>query len=169
MTVILVTGIMRTGTSLVSKQLHLMGVPMGTQMRFPINGQEDWEDVEFTDMMLARLTGRDVSDREEFMDRIWTYATGRRGPNTWGFKSPFALPFIEDIREAIAVEADLKVVLTTRPVTDTYESLKKHECSENMTYLQSKLLPWLDGVKFDLSIDITESWNSVSPGFRRAT
>ena len=157
--IVLVTGLMRSGTSLVAKQLHLMGVPMGTLMRFPINGQDDWEDVEFTDMMLARLSGADLSEKDDFLCRVRQYEQDRRGPHTWGVKSPFALAFVEDIREA--VEDEVKVILTTRPVKDTYASVKKYEHIVDLTGFQDQLFQsFLDGVKSDLTIDISESWTS---------
>lgn len=157
--IILVTGLMRTGTSLLSKQLHLMGVPMGTEMRFPINGQEDWEDVIFTDKMLARLDGRDSTNKKEFIRWLRQYEKARNVVKNWGVKSPFALPFIEDIRKAFCGE--LKVILTSRNEADMYASLYRQPVDKlRLLDLQNQLQTALANVKFDLIIDITESWNN---------
>ena len=94
--IILTTGLMRTGTSLVSRWLHEMNVPMGTSMRFPFpnpKGQIDFEDIEFTDMMFQRLMGTDLLSEDQFVQRIQDYEESRL-EKLWGVKSPFALPFI---------------------------------------------------------------------------
>ncbi len=160
--IILVTGLMRTGTSLISRQLHLMGVPMGTVMRFPLsqsNGQEDWEDVAFTDLMVNRAGQLDTRDRKAFLADIRLYADRRQKEHSiWGMKSPFALPFVKDIREVLG--DDLRVVLTSRNLTQTYDSLRKQLCLPGIEVLQDVLLEALPGVKSDIVIDIEESWNS---------
>lgn len=159
--IVLVTGMMRTGTSLVAKQLHLMGVPMGTTMRFPqakANGQDDWEDIEFTDMMLNRLMGIDDSDREDFGLRVKQYELSRDGVPVWGVKSPFALPYVTALREAF--EDVVKVVMTTRDIEQVYRSLDQQQLG--LREIQYQLHSFIDKVSPDLVIDIEESWHSPS-------
>jgi hypothetical protein len=157
--IILVTGMMRTGTSLTSRQLHRLGVPMGTAMRFPLaqeNGQDDWEDIAFTDMMLDHLTQK--VDKPIF-EHISGYVTWRRqGSEIWGMKSPFALPFVDAIRNAI--EDEVKVVLCTRAIHETYDSLKAQTSEPFLIHVQDLLLESLDKVKCDLVIDHSEHSDS---------
>jgi hypothetical protein len=137
-----------------------MGIPMGTYMRFPINGQEDWEDVEFTDMMYMRLMGGDATSDDEFEDVLRSYEARRAdGLDVWGIKSPFALPFVENIRAAFSGE--LKVVLTRRSSIGIHTSLSQQPGdTAHLINVQNKLIPLPRQTKFDLSINITESWNS---------
>lgn len=165
--IVLVTGLMRTGTSLISKQLHLMGVPMGTEMRFPPareTGQDDWEDIKFTDLMLNHLMELDLLNNSEFSSEILSYEQGRvretggEVPVLWGVKSPFALPYIYTIKEA--VDDEVKVVMTTRDIEDTYKSIKVQTDLKLMKRIQDSLVEFNDTSKADLVIEIEESWSS---------
>lgn len=161
--IVLVTGAMRTGTSLVSRQLHRMGVPMGTRMRFPAaqeNGQEDWEDVWFTDMMINHIAELDDQDEVDFGLDIKDYIESRLGPEVWGMKSPFALPYTEAIRTAAALFGqELSVVLTTRDIDEAYASLEAQTRVRSIKALQDRLVPFIPNVNPDLEIRIEESWH----------
>jgi hypothetical protein len=165
--IVLVTGLMRTGTSLISKQLHLMGVPMGTEMRFPPareTGQDDWEDIKFTDLMLNHIMGLDLLDYRAFKSEISAYErrrvreAGGEFPVLWGVKSPFALPHIDTIKEA--VDDEVKVVMTTRDLEETYKSIKVQTDLALMKRIQDGLVEFNDTSKADLVIEIEESWSS---------
>jgi hypothetical protein len=88
----LVTGLMRTGTSPISKFLHEMGIPMGTQMRFPLLNSRahlEWEDTVLTDTLL-----KSIIKQEDPSDFIREYIGSREAGN-WGVKSPFLLPYLD--------------------------------------------------------------------------
>ncbi len=161
--IVLVTGAMRTGTSLASRQLHRMGIPMGTVMRFPSpreNGQEDWEDVWFTDLMLNHMAELDDQDETDFRLDIKDYIESRLGPEVWGMKSPFALPYIEDIRTVCAsLDQELRVVLTTRNIDEAYASLATQTRVRSIKALQDKLVTFLLYANTDLEIAIEDSWH----------
>lgn len=157
--IILVTGLMRTGTSLASWWLHEMGVPMGITMRFPFSnpkGQVDWEDIEFTDYMLEAVKGKHgPMARRQFMRR---YINKRSAP-LWGVKSPFLLPFVEEFK-AVVDNDEVRVVLTTRDIDQTYESLTDQGVLNESIEVQKLLIPALSNVNPDLVIEINESWES---------
>lgn len=161
--IVVVVGVMRSGTSLVSRQLHRLGVPMGTTMRFPLPTsvcQEDWEDVEFTDLMLAYLTEK--MGEKEVRDRIRAYGRKRGKSAVWGVKSPFLLPYVTLFKES--VEDEVRVVQTRRSIPETFESIERQliipPAIEAVKELQRMLIPALDNVQPDLVIDIEESWAS---------
>lgn len=152
--IVIVTGLMRTGTSLVSRQLHRIGVPMGTAMRFPQaqpNGQEDWEDIEFTDFMLNAIIGHNSDDDVlEFMEY---YIEKRNAINgyLWGVKSPFALPYVQLIR---AASDRVKVIRTTRDTDDTIASLAEQTDLADVLEIQNILMesrPFVPNMQIDLS------------------
>lgn len=161
--IIVVTGLMRSGTTLVSRQLHRMGVPMGTTMRFPLPTevcQEDWEDIEFTDLMLDRMTGKTA---DSWLNcQVRGYAQKRSVVPVWGVKSPFLLPYVNLFKEA--VDDEVRVVQTRRSIPDTFESMERQlinpQTLESVKALQRMLIPALDNVQPDLVIDIEESWAS---------
>lgn len=158
MTIILVTGLMRSGTSLVAKQLHELGVPMGTAMRFPLmreNSQLDFEDIEFTDNCLAALQGKISTEQ---LKRFFSTYIWKRGRHkiTWGVKSPFLLPYV-DLFKQMAKEPT-KVILTIRPVEDTYRSIEEQTRLAGPKEIQDILVK-TETINSDLTIDIKESWN----------
>jgi hypothetical protein len=140
-----------------------MGVPMGTTMRFPLPteiGQEDWEDIEFTDLMLGRLTGKTADSW--FKIQIREYVRKRSVVPVWGVKSPFLLPYVTLFKEAAGEE--VKVVQTRRAIPDTFASIERQLINppdiKVVKELQHMLIPALDNVQPDLTIDIEESWAS---------
>lgn len=73
MDLILITGLMRSGTSLVAHMVHTLGVPVADQMLAPPAGsalvQPDWEDAELS-MQLGVLAQHD-SEEVQFAIRRW--------------------------------------------------------------------------------------------------
>lgn len=170
MTCILVVGLMRSGTSLISKQLHELGVPMGSELRFSFpgpGGQLDYEDIIFTDKCLATIKGEaDIGDLHSFFQN---YARDRReqGYTIWGVKSPFVLPYVDLFKRMVG--EPVKVIRTIRNVEATYKSLERQVGTmekqldvngilSQMTRVQDMLRTCT--VDADLTIDITESWTS---------
>lgn len=152
---------MRTGTSLVSKQLHELGVPMGTTMRFPLareNTQLDWEDIEFTDKCLATLKGTSV--RGARLKIFFNQYIRRRGTGLWGVKSPFLSPYIEMFKEeANHLGHKVKVILTTRDTDDTFDSIRRQTDSQEPIKTQYELLTYVPPAP-DLIIPIEDSWKT---------
>ena len=159
--IILVTGLMRTGTSLISKQLHEMGVPMGKTMRFPLmreDAQLDWEDVEFTDKCLARLKGQ--ISQEELEQFFVRYVAERKaqGMDPWGVKSPFLLPFIELFKKHAGDY--VKVILTTRKFDDTLASIARQTNLREAMELQQMLVSHAGYMWPSLIVPIEDSWDT---------
>jgi hypothetical protein len=128
---------------------------MGTQMRFPLKDQLDWEDVKFTDEMLKSVMGHHTQkQRRRFMAKY----IQERASLLWGVKSPFLLPFVEEFKELAGDE--VKVVHTTRDVEETYKSIRVQTKQKHVRRIQDLLVPSLDKVKPDLVIPIEESWES---------
>lgn len=157
--VVIVVGLMRTGTSLVSAQLHKLGIPMGTSMRFPIpgeRGQIDYEDIELTDCCLAALKGDIRKARLRlFFNR---YIKDRSKNNEiWGVKSPFLLPYVEMFKEESP--HPVKVILTRRNVDDTFESIQRQTSSSDPIQIQKLLMTYPEPL-VDLVVNIEESWSN---------
>jgi hypothetical protein len=153
---------MRTGTSLIARQLHELGCPMGTQMRFPLmreNAQLDWEDVELTDKALAAVRGTLKKAR---LKVFFNQYIRRRSQDSefWGVKSPFLLPYVDLFKaEAAALDKIVKVILTTRDVKETFKSIKRQTQLDEPIQIQKILMTYPEP-KADLIIEIEESWNS---------
>jgi hypothetical protein len=155
-----VTGLMRSGTSVLAEHLHELGVPMGTQMRFPHNsrGQFDWEDIEFTDTCLQGIINNE-NPREFFAE----YIQKRKG-DIFGVKSPFVLPFIRTFRTAAnRLGHEVKVITTARPYYDTIHSLRQQLPDDDTFRFVCSIQHRLEGCwrgRPDLTIDINETWLS---------
>jgi len=125
--VIVVSGLMRSGTSVLAKMLHTSGVPMGEVMRFPPPGgftHLEWEDASFSDALAARLAGKSSFDLQQFFE---TYISRRSESGiAWGVKSPFVLPYLRNLRNvADELGMGVDVVLTERPFSETMKSLER--------------------------------------------
>ena len=163
---VIVSGLMRSGTSPLSMFLHELGVPMGTQMRFPVSPKAhlEWEDTVFTDAMYSSLLKN--TDPSEFMREY----IGSRERGTWGVKSPFLLPFVSTfISIAAEFDEEVKFILTKRSYSDTLVSLntqfgyfEDESLTKHAKEIQQKLLMHWDiaSKKADLIVDIEETWNS---------
>jgi hypothetical protein len=121
--VFVVTGIMRSGTSFLSRNLNELGIPMGTNMRFPDAGTPgstlDWEDADFTQKVAeAVIGGHELPDLDAYVrDRSYT-------PGAWGIKSPMLLPFLPDFVDALERAGRTPVLIVTyRPYGETLQSL----------------------------------------------
>lgn len=171
---ILITGLMRSCTSPVARMAHQGGIDMGQYMRTPFPGtthDEEFEDVTMSDFLAGHPT------QEEFRGHVATwYEARKRSARTklWGYKSPFALLYLDGFREICAKRGDeLKVICVSRPHKDTVESLE--DCakeavvaSENgldystlinrLSKDQADLQEVLEGADFDLVIPHTEVW-----------
>lgn len=158
--IILVTGLMRSGTSLIARQLHELGIPMGSKMRFPLmrdNSQLDWEDVDFTDNCLSALIGK-IDTRQ--LERFFYYYIGTRKKkdlDPWGVKSPFVLPYINLFKDC--AKDTVKIVLTERDVDQTFKSIRRQTILEGPEEIQKLLLPFRDP-DADLIVKIEESWKT---------
>lgn len=161
--IVLVTGLMRSGTSVLAQHLHELGIPMGTEMRFPSNEKNhlEWEDTKFTDFFFQQAVNK-VKDSGKIGDFLREYIPSREG-EIWGVKSPFALPFVETFKTAAErLGHKVKIIKTHRPIYDTISSLRRLTDNDDVFYMvrtvQEKLIRCLNQVHADLTIDIKDSW-----------
>jgi len=121
---IVVTGLMRSGTSPLAQMLHQMGVEMGSFMRFPTQtpvAHLEWEDALLAEPLAKHLLGQAEIDVPALLR---SYILGRHGE--WGVKTPFLLPFLRDFREiATGLGMQLRVILTERDYSETIKSLER--------------------------------------------
>jgi hypothetical protein len=148
---LIVTGLMRSGTSPLAMILHQAGVTMGVHMRFPTHNKLshlEWEDAWLADSLLAEILhpreeGRVEADIESY---VRTRARGANG-KPWGVKTPFLLPFMGALKLACA-EADepLTVVVTNRDYDDTIKSIRRQ--SEHLSeFERGSVLPRVTGIQ----------------------
>jgi hypothetical protein len=161
----LVTGLMRSGTSVIAQHLHELGIPMGTEMRFPTTAKNhlEWEDTRFTDACFKQLIKKH-QDSGQIGAFFREYIPSREG-ESWGCKSPFALPYANTFK--IAAERlghEVKIITTYRPTYDTIHSLRELTEDDDLFYtiraVQEKLIGNLNTVHTDLQIDIKDTWLS---------
>jgi hypothetical protein len=147
-----VTGLMRSGTSVLSQMLHEIGVPMGLSMRFPLQvkgAHLEWEDHEFSEPLAQLLLGdTDAVGSWGLEHFMYSYIVNRNAVHAgdWGVKCPFLLPYIEKFRKvADSVDSRVKVILTEREPVETYESLARlvdvTKTLEMVQKIQSQLEP----------------------------
>lgn len=163
MTCIITVGLMRTGTSLIARQLHELGIPQGTQMRFPLmreNSQLDYEDVVFTDRCLAAVKGLIRKSRLRVFFNSYIRQRHSMGYEIWGVKSPFLYSYVELFKEEAAkLNEAVKVIVTRRDVVETFESIKRQTDSSEPTQIQQILMTCSEP-QADLIVPIEESWNN---------
>jgi len=160
---IIVTGLMRSGTSGVSRILHQMGVDMGRLMASPIPGtlNADWEEWE-----ISRYLMQNTPDYEYLLDYCQRRQKAKWGKH-WGFKSPFALKCL-DMLEGIAEEIDeeLFIIKTEREIDETFKSLQEKstlpvfkdipEFYERMENWQKELITL--ECQSDITVNINDLW-----------
>jgi hypothetical protein len=170
---IVVTGLMRSGTTPLAKMLHQMGVPMGEHMRFPAMGplsHPEWEDEPLSSSLAKRLTGQ--MKPESIRGIFKQYISGRVAVHgaLWGVKSPFLLPYMDQWRTAAdeVGSGEVIVITTERPYADTVKSLEaqsdymldpdRTEFMEFLMSLQERLATARDELKANCTIDIGDTW-----------
>ena len=121
---IVVTGLMRSGTSPLAQMLHQMGVEMGSFQRFPAQtpvSHFEWEDAPLAEPLVRHLLGLVEVDVPALLR---SYILSREGQ--WGVKTPFLLPFLRDFRQiATGLGMQLRVILTDRDYSETVKSLER--------------------------------------------
>jgi hypothetical protein len=158
--IVAVSGLMRTGTSVLAQTLHQLGCPMGTEMRFPSHPKAhlEWEDTEFTDRCLQGVL-RDVENLGDFFHE---YIQKREG-ELWGVKSPFLYPYLSMFKTAAQrLGHEVKIITTVRPYYDTVNSLRE-QIGDNESFvfartLQYKLAGYRRHAPADLVVDIKDTW-----------
>ena len=133
---IVVTGLMRSGTTPIARMLHQGGVLMGTTQLMPV-GQMDseWEDYAIqkplVDWMFGDNPTRTIGSRilQEYIDRRRRHTLGAaqwvQGVIGWGFKTPF----VATQRGALARAAErmsepLRWIVCQRPIGEAMKSLE---------------------------------------------
>ncbi len=103
---IVVTGLMRSGTSPLAQMLHRMQGPFA---------HLEWEDAAISDPLAAAMIGKTEIDHEALFEE---YIPTRRG--RWGVKSPFLLPYLDLWRDVAHRRGHtVKVIVTERDYGDT--------------------------------------------------
>ncbi len=136
---ILVSGLMRSGTSAVAGMLHTMGVPMGVTMMMPVapTWRLEWEDVAAAGMLSDWASGRADRPRQRSQAHALladylqcrireTWEIDRaRGLKTLaiGFKSPLLLLLWDRIR-GLDVGVPITRILTTRDPAEAERSFE---------------------------------------------
>jgi hypothetical protein len=165
---IVVTGLIRSGTSPIARMLHQMGIPMGEHMRFPMLSNAshlEWEDSPFADVLMFAIKDKWESERVRGLLAAYIKKRTDRHGDTWGVKSPYLLPFIGDLQDiAKSMGVDMKLVTTIRPYEDTEKSIHEqvaHLVEEDkasaldvLLGLQSQLKTYVGQWDADLEIDI---------------
>jgi hypothetical protein len=143
---IVVTGLMHSGVSLLARMLRGMGVPMGMTVFFPNAGpflHGELEDIGIGVPLREALFEQPISPKAaELIAR--TYIRARREqyeglvkvfkpeavPPTWGFATPFAAPFLGPLEKAAEAEGEpVQLVITERAVGDTLKSIEQQLAS----------------------------------------
>jgi hypothetical protein len=157
--IVLTTGLMRSGTSVIAQTLHQLGCPQGTEMRFPTNWDShlEWEDTRFTDRCLQGAL------RQEHLGEFFKEYIQSREGDLWGVKSPFALPYVRTFKTAAQwLGHEVRTIVTERPYYETVKSLREQitddEAFKFARTLQYKLLGHLEHVPSDLTVSIKDSW-----------
>lgn len=156
--VIIVSGLMRSGTSFVARCLHDAGLPMGTLMAFPQSKTEpEYEDAVLAQMLAHRL----VDGRRPTVAQLRAYVESR-GPKRWGFKSPLLLPFLRECKQAL-VNRPMRLILTDRDFGDTLNSIERLAPSktvkERMVAIQTVIRAAYDQEVADFLVDFKQIEN----------
>jgi len=165
---IVVTGLMRSGTTPLAKMLHQMLIPMGQYMRFPLQSYAahlEWEDAPLSDpLSLALVHG----EQEGFSEFFVKYIEHRREihGDRWGVKSPFLIPYMGEFVEAARVLGEpMKIVMAQRDYPDTIKSLNRqteHQSVEVRTeimQLQERLMASVGTIVADMKIPLENTWS----------
>jgi len=122
--IILVSGLVGSGTSRISESLHRSGVEMVVTMMPPPPGMKtylDWEDFVYVAWCgLSTFTTGEPGRVRDYLEYRF-----KRSP-IWGVKSPFLLPHIDFWRRwAKSWHAELWLLLSQRAFDDCQASIRK--------------------------------------------
>lgn len=118
--IVVVSGLMRSGTSWLARTLHDEGLPMGSLMFMPMPGTEP----EYEDAALSRLCLESVVSGESPPTGTFSRYIEVRGQERWGVKTPLLLPFLRQWKRAVG-KRGMKLILTERPLAETLESIDR--------------------------------------------
>lgn len=143
--VLVVTGMHRSGTSLVANYLHRAGIDMGDELLPPDVGNPlgYYEDVVIHDLHRELLWKAGISDAftvndadlpvavgEEFRSRAEAFAASRAGKTQWGWKEPRTALFLDMWAEVLPEARYL--FLFRRPLA-VLDSLLRRAANESVT------------------------------------
>ena len=171
---IVVTGLIRSGTSPIARMLHQMGVPMGEHMRFPMLSKAshlEWEDSPFSDMLMFAIKDKWETERVRGLLAAYIKKRTDRHGELWGVKSPYLMPFIGDLQAiADSMGVDMSLVMTHRSHADISKSIRrqvshlgvedKAATMEILFGFQSQLKTYIGQWVPDLTIDIEDTKRS---------
>ncbi len=179
---IVVTGLLRSGTSAVAQMLHQGGVLMGTTQLMPVlGGLHEWEDHPMQHATCQWLLAGPEPEPEERIGFFTEYIQSRSddfhrkaeqmNPGVlidWGVKTPFLAPYLREFEQA-AREMQQKVVfvITERAFSDTMKSLEsrialyreplRSHFTEKMQAVQSRIASAL-AERLEPRIEIQDLW-----------
>jgi hypothetical protein len=144
---LVITGPMRSGTSMLARMAQQIGIDMGRTMMIPACGLDaEYEDAELvmrlTEWVVEESVPRDVGRqiwqymklRQERFDRDTKV---RKDLESWGVKSPFLALFLPEIAEAAQhINEPLHLVVAMRSMDDTDVSMQ-HAMRRHL-----KPIPW---------------------------
>lgn len=124
--IFIVTGPIRSGTSVLSRILHQMGVNMGEKFVSPPPGSGfpmEFEEYDLAKYLTTSVLGEATVEDSWFSD----YAIKRfnEGCTVWGFKSPFTAFHLDRIRDLYSRIDTVVVIKVTRDPLMTATSLKR--------------------------------------------
>lgn len=181
MRVIVVTGPMRSGTSVVARMLCQLGVFMGRTMPMPLGPFDpEYEPAELVAPLAEALANNDLEGAGEVTRRYLTamrslmHDAGRYGlqVRAWGLKSPLLAPVLPVIREVLA-DDDMRLVVCSRPLEDLQQALAKLPVESVITdgvggrlkiwAMQGRILEALKSAKADLTVpyEATPVWKAL--------
>ena len=164
---IAVSGIMRSGTSPLALILHHMGVSMGNYLRFPTPGNDashfEWEDAALADQLVMEIPtngdARHELPRRIIHDYVALRKRGAKG-QPWGVKTPFLLPFVNELR-AVCDELDEECVLvvTKRDPREAKASLRR-QMGHLSVFERGGVRPRV----FKIQDALVEHWDAAADG-----
>lgn len=175
MRLILITGPMRSGTSLAAEMLHFLGAPAGVMQMMPQHPtwQSEWEDCELTTKLLELFPLADpkptAAKKEEFrqffapylhgrarfiqhMDRVWKQRT-----LTFSTKSPFLALVHDDVAACCeAFRLELRTVVCKRgedAISGSIDRAFPKDLKAGAKRLNKVIASHLASIKADVEID----------------
>lgn len=156
---ILITGLMRSGTSLAARIAHQSGVDMGIYFYAPVpmtTFDLEYEDAPLTHFLSARP---EKDDAKKFLQEYLPIKKESSRADAWGYKSPFALFYMDEIKQVLQDMGEpLHIIKTFREPEEIYRSLSVRSMEMGLDYsalhrLQNEMEMAYNHCKADIVLD----------------
>jgi hypothetical protein len=134
---LIITGLLRSGTSRLAKMAQQMNICMGATTSFSAPGTE----IEYEDFLIIHPLSSAAFERKTLKDPVGLlrrYIRDRQQRHKckrqlykpeyitgWGLKSPYLMLYWDALKAAAAAESEpLKIVLTHRPIAEVHKSIE---------------------------------------------